>query len=102
MDALDGLIDRYGIGAILSVYPYMPDSSGDVFRWDVEIDGETDPNVDVRLLEEGKYRALRLVVGGEEFELIRWDASNPRAAVREPATITWSLGQVRELVDSRR
>jgi hypothetical protein len=103
MDALDGLIERYDLGAIVTVYPYMPDNSGEILRWDVEIDGKTDPDVDVRLREEGELRILLLVTGGEEFELWRWDdRSNPRAAIREPAMITWSLRQVREVVDRNR
>jgi hypothetical protein len=99
MDALDRLIEQHGPGAILAVYPYMPDNSGDIFRWDVQIDGKTDANVDVRLLEDGEYRALVLALGTEEFELFRWNPHNPRAAVKEPGSIIWSLRQVREVVD---
>jgi hypothetical protein len=102
VDALDGLIERYGFGAILTVYPYMPDISGEIFRWDAEIDGKTDPDVDVRLREDDPYRALVLVLGSEEFELYRWNPSNPRAAVKEPGTIGWSLREVRALVDRNR
>ena len=99
MDALDRLIQRYGLGAILAVYPYMPDNSGEIFRWNVDIDGKTDPNVDVRLREDGEVRALVLVIHSEEFEIFRWNPSNPRAAVKQPGSIVWSLRQVREVVD---
>lgn len=102
MDALDQLIERYGPGAILAVHPYMPDNSGDVFPWLAEIDGQFVREVSVRLRKDGEYRALVLVVATEEFELIRWNPSNPRAAIREPSGITWSLRQVREVVDRSR
>jgi hypothetical protein len=80
VDALDQLIDRYGMAAILSIYPYT----------------------DVRLREDDPYRVPVLVTGGEEFELYRWNPSNPQAAVKEPARISWSLHQVAEVVDRHR
>jgi hypothetical protein len=77
----------------------MPDNSGDVLRWNVDIDGKTDPNVDVRLREDGEIRALVLVIDSEEFEIFRWNPSKPRAAVKQPGMIVWSLRQVREVAD---
>jgi hypothetical protein len=102
VDALDQLIDRYGMAAILSIYPYIPDASGEVLRWVAEIDRKTDPHTDVRLREDDPYRVPVLVTGGEEFELYRWNPSNPQAAVKEPARISWSLHQVAEVVDRHR
>lgn len=73
---LDELIDRYGTHAVISVDPYMPDNSGEILRWVLQIDGKEVPDIDVRTAPEGDDWMLMLLVrGDEEFELGRWRES---------------------------
>lgn len=79
---LDELIERYGKDAVVTVDPYMPDSSGEILRWVLQIDGMEVSDVDVRIGEHPKHRdvmVMLLVHGGEEVELTRWheDAESP-------------------------
>jgi hypothetical protein len=96
---LQTLIDRYGKAAVLTVSPYMPDSSGDIFRWVALIDGQDVPEVDVRLHDEADWRTLLLVVGDEEYELHKWQPSNPRGP-KEPAVSSWTLGALQRFTAS--
>ena len=72
MALLDELIERYGTGAVLSVDPYMPDSSGDILRWVLQIDGEEVPAADIRLIERDGRTVMLLTDGNEEIELTSW------------------------------
>lgn len=88
------LVERYGSGAIVRVTPYPLDADYENTRWIVEIDGGDDPEVDVRLRHDGDLRVLVLVTGEEEIELYRWNPTLPNAALREPAAMIMTLGEL--------
>jgi hypothetical protein len=74
VSVLDEFIERFGLGAILSVDPYVGDS-GETLRWIITIDGHEVSDADVRV-EEHPERAgvtvMSLVSRDEEIELARW------------------------------
>ena len=69
MALLDELIERYGTGAVLSVDPYMPDSSGEILRWVLQIDLEEVGTADIRVSERDGRTVMPLTDGDEEIEL---------------------------------
>ena len=71
MALLDDLIERYGTDAVISVDPYMPDSSGDILRWVVQINFE-DPEADISIVEREGRTVMLLTDGNEEIELTGW------------------------------
>jgi hypothetical protein len=68
---LDDLISRYGTGAVVSVRPYMPDNSGAILRWVLDIDGEPVEDLDVRTYTDERFHVAELVRGSESLELGR-------------------------------
>jgi hypothetical protein len=77
---LDDLIEQHGPGAVITVSrvtivnPVGIDT-GETLRWVVLIDG-ANPDVDVRVDDEGDMRMLLLSRGNsaDEVTLIRWNA----------------------------
>jgi hypothetical protein len=88
---LDELIERYDKGAVVTVSPYMPDSSGEILRWVVQIDGEEPPDMDVRIDKGDPWVVMSLVRGDEELEVGRWSSKNHP----EGALVSWTLGGLR-------
>ena len=89
---LHDLIERYGKGAVVTVYPYV---DGDTSRWMVEIDGSAVSDVDVRVKEHPKHPdwwLMFLVDGSEEIELDRWSS---RTYPDGPASVIRTLGALR-------
>ena len=81
--SIEDLISRYGEGALLTVRPYMPDGTGEVLRWEAQIDGQYLSDADVALREapnSGPVRML-LVFDEDEIEVARWTAGKHPAAV---------------------
>ncbi len=75
MALLDDLIERYGIDAIVTVHPHMPD--GEIVRWELMIDGDYVPTADIRVSERGGRSVMLLTDAREEM--------GSRAGVRAPA-----------------
>jgi hypothetical protein len=88
---LDELIERYDEGAIVTVSPYMPDSSGDILRWVLQIDGKEPTDLDVRIDQGDPWVVTFLVRGDEELEVGRWS----RKQHPEGAQVIWTLGALR-------
>jgi hypothetical protein len=74
---LTELIERYGTGAVVTVDPYTPDSSDDILRWVLLIDGEDVSDADIRVSERDGRGVMLLTGGGEEVELARWREGAP-------------------------
>jgi len=78
---LDGLVGRYGLRAVVSVFPDVG-GDGRTIRWLLKIDGQEVPDVDVRihpLAERSGWSAATLVAGRDEVEMMRWpDAQYPQ------------------------
>ena len=81
--AIDDLISRYGESALLTVRPYMTDETGEVLRWEAQIDGQYPSDADVALREAPDSGAVRmlLVFDEDEIEVARWTAGEHPAAV---------------------
>jgi hypothetical protein len=102
---LDELISRYGRRAVVTVRPYMPDSSGDIFRWVLEIDGNDPLDVDVLVRAQSEHVKVMLLVRGEdEIELARWhEDCQRRFSIKKgapyarsgPADVVDTLGALR-------
>ena len=90
MALLDDLIERYGTDAVLSVDPYMPDSSGDILRWVVQINFK-DLEADIRIVERDDRTVMLLTDGNEEIELWGWRGGT-RGPYGEPARFVDTLG----------
>jgi hypothetical protein len=77
---LDALVGRYGLRAIVSVFPDVSDDDGSI-RWLLTIDGEDVPDARVRIgpvAERSGWSAATLVAGGDEVQMMRWsDAQYP-------------------------
>jgi hypothetical protein len=109
---LERLQARYDDGAIIVVAPYMPDSSGDILRWVVRIDGVDVPEIDVRIdqrPERPDVMVMRLVYEGEEVEVGHWrvdtDSPHPAGApyyAGSPASVQWTLGGLKRHVEGKR
>ena len=91
MALLDEQIERYGTGAVLSVDPYMPDSSGEILRWVLQIDLEEVGTADIRVSERDGRTVMPLTDGDKEIELTscREGARGPQG---EPARFVDTLG----------
>ena len=89
-DLTQQLIARYGAGAVLTVSPYMPDSSGDILRWVLQIDGKEPTDMDVRI-DHDPWVVMFLVRGDEELEVGRWS----REQHPEGAQVVETLGGLR-------
>ena len=99
MTLLDDLIERYGTGAVLSVDRYMPDSSGEILRWVLQIDGEEVPEADIRVIERDGRGVMLLTDGNEEIEL-RWWREGARGPQGEPARFVYTLGGLQRRTSS--
>lgn len=71
----------------------MPDSSGGILRWIVELDGKEPLDMDVRIepAEDPRWIVMSLVRDGEELVIGRW----PRRQHPEGAQVLWNLGDLR-------
>jgi hypothetical protein len=98
---LDDLIERYGTGAVVAVRPYMPDNSGEILRWVLEIDGEEASEADVRVTERDGLSVMLLVGGGEEIELTSWREGAPGPG-SPPAAFLDTLGGLQRRSSTRR
>lgn len=99
MALLDELIARHGEGAVLTVRPYMPDTSGVILRWVVELDGEEPADMDMRIepdRDDPHWIVMSLVRGDEELVVGRW----LRRDHPEGATVIWTLGGLRRWAPS--
>ncbi len=79
---LELLAARYDDGAVITVAPYMPGSSGEIFRWQLKIDGEDAADFDVRTETDPRrpeVKRLLLVHDDDELELGRWHEEADRA-----------------------
>jgi hypothetical protein len=94
---LDELIDRYDNGAVVTVSAYMPDSSGNILRWFVEIDGKEPSDIDVRIDQGDTWVVMSLVRGDEEIEVGRWS----RKRHPDGASVVWTLGGLRRHLESQ-
>ena len=98
MALLDDLIERYGTDAVISVDPYMPDSSGDILRWVVQINFE-DLEADIRIVERDGRTVMLLTDGNEEIELTGW-RGGARGPYGEPARFVDTLGGLQSRTSS--
>ena len=69
MALLDQLIECYGTEAVISVDPYMPDTSGEILRWVMMIDWKEVPEADIRVSEREGRSVMLLTDGHEQIEL---------------------------------
>ena len=91
MALLDQLIECYGTEAVISVDPYMPDTSGEILRWVMMIDWKEVPEADIRVSEREGRSVMLLTDGHEQIELAGWrgGTSGPHG---EPARFVDTLG----------
>ena len=88
---------RYGTGAVLTVGPYMPDSSGEILRWVLQMDGEEVDTADIRIDERDGRSVMLLTDGTDEIELARW-REGARGSQGAPASIVDTLGALQRRV----
>jgi hypothetical protein len=95
---LDDLIERYGQGALVQVFPYLG-NDGEALRWLVTIDGVDPGNVDVSIRPAAeppqKMRAV-LVGKGGEAEIASWST---KTYPQGPAALSHTLGALRRHVE---
>jgi hypothetical protein len=86
MRLLDDLIERYGQGALLQVFPYVG-NDGEALRWLVTIDGVDPGNVDVSIrpaVEPLQTMRAVLVGNGGEAEVGSWSTNTyPQGALSD-------------------
>ena len=91
---LDALIERHSLGALVTVSPYLNDE-GETLRWFVELDGEPENSLDVRVTPvPPDLMVMTLICDGQEIEIQRWKTSVERHG---PAAVIRTLRELQSL-----